>query len=77
MKETSTADAPNTGTQEISKERSNGSILKCDPARLPKPPRPATKSHDESMETRTERTLLKDYFYHAKMRSVKKGARRQ
>lgn len=76
MKETSTEGAPNSGTQEISKERSNGSMLKCDPARLPKPPRPATKSHDESQETKTDKTMLKDYFYHAKMRSVKRGNRR-
>ena len=76
MKETSTEGAPNSGTQEISKERSNGSMLKCDPARLPKPPRPATKSHDESQETKTDKTMIKDYFYHAKMRSVKRGNRR-
>lgn len=76
MKGMNTADAPNTGAQETSKERSNGSMLKCDPARLPKPPRPATKSHDESQETKTDKTMLKDYFYHTKMRSVKRGNRR-
>ena len=76
MKRMNTEDAPNTGAQETSKERSNGSVLKCDPARLPKPPRPATKSHDESQETKTDKTMIKDYFYHAKMRSVKRGNRR-
>lgn len=50
--------------------------LLCNPSNLPKPPLPATKETNEAGKPKYILNIIKDYFYHAKMRSIKRGDRR-
>ena len=78
---TSSPDVSNSGEDAQSTETSKRSDRKykllCNPSNLPKPPLPATKDVTGSARTKETAIMLKDYFYHAKMRSIKRGDRRK
>ena len=78
---TRSLDAPSSAEDVLSTETSKISDRKCkllcNPISLPHPPRPATKSVRESRKSKEIAIMLKDYFYHAKMRNIKRGDRRK
>jgi hypothetical protein len=78
---TSSPDVSNSGEDAQSTETSKRSDRKykllCNPSNLPKPPLPATKETSEAGKPKYILNIIKDYFYHAKMRSIKRGDRRK
>ena len=50
--------------------------LLCDPARLPAPPRPKTKRHEECEEPPEVKRELREYFWKQKFRKPSKTRRK-
>lgn len=51
--------------------------LLVNPDKLPKPPATAAKSFQRNQVTKETAIMLKDYYYHAKMRSIKRSTGRR
>lgn len=65
--------AQSTGASTLSEKKCR---LLCNPAKLPAPPRPKTKRHEECKEKPEVKRELMDYFWHQKFRRPSKTRRK-